>query len=97
MKFQEFCKTEFSVKFMFSKKATKIDEILTVDLTLCSNMIVISMVKISLFFVAFLENMNFKHGIIWCDNHDCLETNGWDMCSPLEWPSMAPCPAGLLD
>ena len=25
-----------SVKFMFSKKATKIDEIFTVDLTLCS-------------------------------------------------------------
>ena len=25
------------VKFMFSKKATKIDEIFTVDLTLCSN------------------------------------------------------------
>ena len=26
----------FDVKFMFSKKATKIDEIFTVDLTLCS-------------------------------------------------------------
>ena len=26
----------FIVKFMFSKKATKIDEIFTVDLTLCS-------------------------------------------------------------
>ena len=41
---------------MFSKKATKIDEIFTVDLTLCS---VKSTVKISSFFVAFLENMNF--------------------------------------
>ena len=41
------------LKFMFSKKATKIDEIFTVDLTLC----VKSTVKI---FVAFLENTNFK-------------------------------------
>ena len=38
---------------MFSKKATKIDKIFTADLTL-------SMLKISSFFVAFLENMNFK-------------------------------------
>ena len=28
--------TKFQLKFMFSKKATKIDEIFTVDLTLCS-------------------------------------------------------------
>ena len=35
---------------MFSKKATEIDEIFTVDLTL----------KISSIFVAFLENMNFN-------------------------------------
>ena len=27
----------FPLKFMFSKKATKIDEIFTVDLTICSN------------------------------------------------------------
>ena len=27
---------QVNVKFMFSKKATKIDEIFTVDLTLCS-------------------------------------------------------------
>ena len=43
------------LKFVFSKKATKIDEIFTVDLT------VKLMVKISSFFVAFLENMNFKN------------------------------------
>ena len=35
---------------MFSKKATKIDEIFTVK----------SMVKISSIFMAFLENMNFS-------------------------------------
>ena len=37
---------------MFSKKATEIDEIFTVNLTLCSEDLSI--------FVAFLENMNFK-------------------------------------
>ena len=47
-----------SLKFMFSKKATKIDEIFTVDLTLLHN--VKSMVKILSIFVAFLENMNFN-------------------------------------
>ena len=41
---------------MFSKKATKTDEIFTADLTLVK-----SMVKISSIFVAFLENMNFKN------------------------------------
>jgi hypothetical protein len=45
-------------KFMFSKKATKIDEIFTVYLKLCS-MEVKSTVKISSIFVAFLENTNF--------------------------------------
>ena len=39
---------------MFSKKATKIDEI---DLTLCSKRQI--EVKISSIFMAFLENMNF--------------------------------------
>ena len=43
------------LKFMFSKKATKIDKIFTVDLT--HN--IKSMVKIFSNFVAFLENMNF--------------------------------------
>ena len=38
---------------MFSKKATKNDEIFTVDLTLCSNQ----------FFVALLENTNFTNKI----------------------------------
>ena len=41
---------------MFSKKATKIDEIFTVDLTLC----VESTEKILSICVAFLENRNFK-------------------------------------
>ena len=45
---------------MFSKKATQIDEIFTVDLTFttCS---VKSTMKISSIFVAFLENMNFTN------------------------------------
>ena len=34
--FQYFVRKHDSVKFMFSKKATKIDEIFTVDLTLYS-------------------------------------------------------------
>ena len=41
---------------MFSNKATKIDEIFTVGLTVS----VKSSVKILLNFVAFLENSNFK-------------------------------------
>ena len=44
------------LKFMLSKKATKIDEIFTVDLTLHNFK---SMVKIASIFVAFLDNMNF--------------------------------------
>ena len=40
-------------------KATKIDEIFTVDLTFCSS--VKSTVKILSIFVAFLENVNFNH------------------------------------
>ena len=43
------------IKFVFPKKATKIDEIFTVDMTLTT-----STVKISSIFVAFLENMNFN-------------------------------------
>ena len=39
---------------MFSKKATKIDQIFTVDLMLKST------VKILSIFMAFLENKNFK-------------------------------------
>ena len=42
---------------MFSKKATNIDEIFTVDLTYLHD--VKLTVKISSIFVAFLENMNF--------------------------------------
>ena len=37
IKFEEISKKNWNyLKFMFSKKATKIDEIFTVDLTLCS-------------------------------------------------------------
>ena len=39
---------------MFSKKAARIDKILTVDVVSVK-----SMVKISSIFVAFVENMNF--------------------------------------
>ena len=43
---------------MFSKKAAKIDEIVTVDLTLCRKCQIV--VKMSSIFAAFLENMNSK-------------------------------------
>ena len=42
------------LKFVFSKKATKIDEIFTADLTLILH------IMISSIFVAYLENMNFN-------------------------------------
>jgi hypothetical protein len=45
---------------MFSKKATKFDEIFTVDLTLCVKLTV----KILSIFVAFLENMNFTYLVV---------------------------------
>jgi hypothetical protein len=44
---------------MFSKEATKIDEIFTIDLTLTVHDVKLTL-KISPIFVAFLENMNFK-------------------------------------
>ena len=55
----------FSVKFMFSKKATKIDEIFTVNLTLCGKCQIDS--EDFVIFVAFLENTNFNNQIwsIW--------------------------------
>ena len=43
---------------MFSKKATKIDEIFTVDLTVCSNCQIDG--EDFVIFVAFLQNMNFN-------------------------------------
>ena len=49
--------TTFYLKFLFSKKATKIEEIFTVYLTLHNVKLT---VKISSIFVAFLENMNFN-------------------------------------
>ena len=45
----------FMVKFIFSKKATKIDEIFTVDLTFTT----LCQIDIE-DFVKFLENINFK-------------------------------------
>ena len=48
------------MNFHFSKKATKIDEIFIVDLTLTN---VKWTVKILSIFVAFLENMNFNKDI----------------------------------
>ena len=47
---------------MFSKKATKIDEIFTIDLTLCRKRQIDG--EDSSIFVAFLENMNFKASCI---------------------------------
>ena len=47
------------VKFTFSEKATKIDKIFTINLTVCYVVTVKSTVKIPSIFVAFLENMNF--------------------------------------
>ena len=47
-------------KFMFSKKATKIDKIFTMDLTLTNSKRQIDRKDFFFqFFVAFLENMNF--------------------------------------
>ena len=46
-----------NLKFMFFKKATKFDDIFTIDLRYVVS--VKSTVKISSIFVAFLENMNF--------------------------------------
>ena len=54
----------YTIKFMFSKKATKIDKIFTVDLTLTYLVNVKSTVKILSIFVAFLENMNFKYNVV---------------------------------
>ena len=55
------------LKFMFSKKATKIDEIFTVDLTLCSKCQING--EDFVIFVAFWENTNLKknftRGRIW--------------------------------
>ena len=47
------------VKFMLSKKATKIDEIFAIDLMLTVYNLKLT-VKISSIFVAFLDNMNFN-------------------------------------
>ena len=46
---------------MFSKKATKIEKIFMVNLTLMYLVNVKLTVKILSIFVAFLENMNFKN------------------------------------
>ena len=67
------------LKFVFSKKATKIDEIFTVNLTLT----VKSTVKISSIFLAFLDNMNFKRRSlesVWEKQINILQLQN---CSPL--------------
>ena len=54
-----------SLKFMFSKKAVKFEEIFTVDLTVCSNCQMDG--EDFVIFFAFLENMNFtwlRHRIV---------------------------------
>ena len=51
---------ELQVKFMFSKKATKIDQIFTVNLTFINKVSVKSTLKIFSIITAFLENMIFK-------------------------------------
>ena len=53
--------SEHMLKFIFSKKATKIDKIFTVDRRLLHSLKLT--VKISSIFVTFLENMNFILGI----------------------------------
>ena len=49
--------SEHMLKFLFSKKATKIDKIFTVDRRLLHS--IKSKAKILSIYVAFLENMNF--------------------------------------
>ena len=58
-----FCFQCTFVKFMFSKKARKIDEIVIVDLILGGRFVVSVKltVKILSIFEAFLENTNFMH------------------------------------
>jgi hypothetical protein len=53
-------KSRFTLKFMFSTKATKNHKIFTIDLTITKYLNVKSTVKISKIFMAFLENMNFN-------------------------------------
>ena len=70
------------IKFVFSKKATKIDENFTVDLTLTTYLYnVKSTLKISSIFVAFLENMNFsfrKQLLFWWNSpHVLLKFNNF--------------------
>ena len=48
-----------TLNFMFSNKATKIDEIFTVNLTLCSKRQIDSEDFVNFRGLSFLENMNF--------------------------------------
>ena len=52
------------LNFMFSNKATKIDEIFTVNLTLCSKRQIDSEDFINFRGLSFLENMNFTEKLI---------------------------------
>ena len=54
-------KKHTDVKFIFSKKVTKVDKIFTIDLTFTRYVYVKSTMKISSNFVAFLENINFTY------------------------------------
>ena len=63
---------------MFSKKATKIEEIFTIDLTLCSKCQYDG--EDSFIFLAFLENTNFKEQLMLCV---FLFKSTWDNLSKL--------------
>ena len=60
---------------MFSKKATEIDKIFTVNLPLKYLVSVKSTVKILSIFVAFLENMNFKYVVSNLANSNYCHSN----------------------
>ena len=59
---------------MFSKKATKIEEIFTVNSTLCIKYQIDGEDFVN--FVAFLENTNFKTSFLFGQNHEIPQT-GW--------------------
>ena len=64
-----------SLKFIYSEKATKFDEIFTLLLTVCT--VVKSKVKISQNFVALSEYMNFTYAIREIENVELLAKNTW--------------------
>ena len=74
-----------AVKFVLSKKATKINEIFTIDLTLCSKCQIVG--EDFVIFVAFLENMNFKKNAISLIAHPISKGLFLDFLKILEQPS----------